>query len=94
MDHARATQVLPAYESGALGREETRDLHAHFKACEACQSRIRLRRAAAQAGGPGRLRPRGPEDPETQRMMARNRDLLVKILLLLVAAWAVFKWRR
>lgn len=94
MDHARATQLLPAYESGTLGREETRDLHAHFKACEACQSRIRLRRAALQAGGAGRLRPRGLEDPEIQRMMARNRDLLVKILLLLVAAWAVFKWRR
>ena len=33
-------------------------------------------------------------DPETQKQIARNRDLLIKILFLGVAAWAVFKWHR
>ncbi len=31
--------------------------------------------------------------PETQAAMARNRDLLVKILLLLVFGWAVYRLR-
>jgi hypothetical protein len=94
MEHREAEALLPAYEAGRLDREGTRALHAHFKACEACQSRIRLRRAAASAGPRAAGRAQGLSDPETQRMIARNRDLLIKILLLLVAAWAVFKWRR
>jgi hypothetical protein len=94
MDHAEAVKLLPAYDAGSLGREDTRALHLHFKGCDACQSRIRLRRAVSHAGPDASGPLQGLADPETQRQIARNRDLLIKILLLMVAAWAVFKWRR
>jgi hypothetical protein len=45
--------------------------------------------------GPGARGPaRDLTDPETQKQIARNRDLLIKILALGIAAWAVFKWHR
>lgn len=93
MTHAEAERLLPAYHAGALDREGTRALHAHFKDCELCRSGIRLRRAAAQRGLPEKDAG-GLVSPEVQGQIARNRDLLVKILLLGVAAWAVWKWKR
>ena len=92
MTHAEAERLQERYFQGKLDRAETRGLHAHFKDCELCRSRIRLRRAAAPSGADAEGR--GLSSPETQRQIARNRDLLVKILLLGVAAWAVFKWKR
>jgi|GEM_PF-4492278 hypothetical protein len=91
MTHAEAERLHERYFQGKLDRAETRDLHAHFKDCELCRSRIRLRRAAAPSDGA--LESPGLSSPETQRQIARNRDLLIKILLLGVAAWAVFKWK-
>jgi hypothetical protein len=92
MTHADAERLYDRYFQGKLERAETRGLHAHFKDCELCRSRIRLRRAAAPAGDS--LEARALSSPETQRQIARNRDLLIKILLLGVAAWAVFKWKK
>jgi hypothetical protein len=89
--HAEAERLYDRYFQGALERAETRALHAHFKDCELCRSRIRLGRAAAPRGDGGA---QGLSSPETQRQIARNRDLLIKILLLGVAAWAVFKWKK
>ena len=94
MDHAEAARLMAAYESGTLGRPETKELHAHFKGCEACQSRIRLRRAMVGKGPQAPSLARSLADPETQKQIARNRDLLIKILGLGIAAWAVFKWHR
>ena len=91
MTHAEAERLYDRYSQGKLERAETRELHAHFKDCELCRSRIRLQRAAAPSDDG---RERGLSSPETQRQIARNRDLLIKILLLGVAAWAVLKWKR
>jgi hypothetical protein len=92
MTHAGAERLYDSYFQGKLDRAATRELHAHFKDCELCRSRIRLQRAAARSAGDSPAP--GLASPETQRQIARNRDLLVKILLLGVAAWAVFKWKR
>jgi len=92
MNHAEAERLFERYDQGKLDRSTTRDLHAHFKDCELCRSRIRLHRAAAPSGAAAQAQ--GLSSPETQRQIARNRDLLIKILLLGVAAWAVFKWKR
>ncbi|HXB97166.1 MAG TPA: hypothetical protein VNZ54_03885 [bacterium] len=92
MTHPEAERLYDAYFQGTLDRAATRDLHAHFKDCEQCRSRIRLRRAAAPTRDA--VEARGLSSPETQRQIARNRDLLIKILLLGVAAWAVFKWKK
>jgi hypothetical protein len=91
MTHAEAERLYDRYAQGSLERAETRELHAHFKGCELCRSRIRLRRAAAPSDDGSE---RGLSSPETQRQIARNRDLLIKILLLGVAAWAVLKWKK
>ena len=89
MTHAEAQACLGAYLSGGLDRESTRGLHAHLKECEACQSHVRLQHALGKSAQPVLT----GLPPETQAAMARNRDLLVKILLLLVFGWAVFKMR-
>jgi hypothetical protein len=91
VDHAEAERLYDRYFQGKLDRSETRELHAHFKDCERCRSRVRLQRAAAPTASGGA---QGLSSPETQRQIARNRDLLIKILILGVAAWAVFKWKR
>ena len=92
MNHREAEALFPAYNQGALERSQVRDFHAHLKACEACQAHVRMQSTWAKASQAA------PDlslaSPETQKAIARNRDLLIKILLLLVFAWAVFRLRR
>jgi hypothetical protein len=87
MTHAEAEAQFAAYNEGKLSREETRAFHQHLKGCETCQSRVRLQNLV------GRSKKHQASNeltsPETQASIARNRDLMVKILLLLVLAWAV-----
>lgn len=92
MDHPQALGLMQAYFDGSLDRATVRELHAHLKDCEDCRSRIRLRKAGLQAGPV--KDDRGLASPELQAQMARNRELLIKILALLVLAWAVWKYRR
>lgn len=91
MNHREAERLFPAYNKGALERAQVREFHAHLKECEICQSRVRMQSTWAKASQAA------PDlslaSPETQKAIARNRDLLIKILLLLVFAWAVFRLR-
>lgn len=91
MTHSEATNAFPAYFNGTLGREEVRGLHAHLKDCDACRARVRLQKAIGQSS---LQKPSNSlVSPETQSAMARNRDLLVKLLILMVLAWAVFRFK-
>ena len=92
LTHAQAEALLPGYQDGSLSREQVRGLHAHFKDCEACRSRIRLRRAMATGRQAGKESSGLP--PEVQAQMARNRDLMIKILALMVFALLVWRFRR
>ena len=92
LTHAQAELLLPQYQQGSLGREQVRALHGHFKDCEACRTRIRLQRALAH--DPLKEIARDMSSPEIQKQMARNRDLLVKILLLLLFGFLVFRYKR
>lgn len=91
MTHREAEALFPAYDKGSLERAQVRGFHAHLKDCEACQARVRMQSTWAKASQAA------PDlslaSPETQKAIARNRDLLIKILLLLVFAWAVFRLR-
>ena len=87
MTHAEAEAQFGAYNEGKLDRETTRAFHQHLKGCEACQSRVRLQNLVGKAKG--RQKALELTSPETQAAIARNRDLLVKILLLIVFGWAV-----
>jgi len=89
--HAEAEALLPAYQAGTLERGQMRALHQHFKECETCRTRIRLRRAVAT---PSRTFEAGLTNPEIQKQVARNRDLLVKILVLMLFGWLVWRLRR
>jgi hypothetical protein len=91
MTHSEAANSFDAYFAGKLDRETTRALHQHLKTCESCQSRVRVQHAM----GKSKMKEPSKEltSPETQAAMARNRDLLVKILLLLVFAWAIHRFR-
>jgi anti-sigma factor RsiW len=89
MDHVKAAGLLDAYFKGELDRPTMREMNQHFKDCEACRSQIRLRKAHLTGSRAGS--PEGAASPEIQAQMARNRDLLVKILLVMLAAW--FIWR-
>lgn len=92
MDHPQAETLLPAYFAGRLDRETMRAFHAHLKGCEICRSRMRLQKAVAQSEGD---RPdKSLTSPDTQAQIARNRDLLIKILLLMIFAWFVWKFKR
>lgn len=92
LGHSEAEALLPGYREGSLDREQVRALHAHFKDCEACRTRIRLQRAVAGSqAGPDLS---GLASPEIQKQMARNRDLLVKILILLLFGFLVWRFRR
>jgi len=92
MEHAEAIRVMPAYHQGGLDRETVRAFHTHIKTCEDCRSRIRLQGAAAR----GKASPssQGLASPETQAQIARNRDMMVKILALMALAWAVWKFKQ
>jgi len=91
MDHAQADSLLKDYFAGRLDRETVRALHGHFKECQACRSRMRLLKAGMDGE---RLRPDlGPAAPEVQAQIVRNRDLLIKILLLMLLAWFVWKFK-
>lgn len=92
LSHSQAEGLLPSYQAGTLSREQVRALHLHFKDCEACRSRIRLQRA--MAGRQGAADEGGLASPELQKQMARNRDLLIKVLLLMVFAFFVWRFRR
>jgi len=92
MDHAQASSLIKDYFAGRLDREMTRALHAHFNTCDACRARLRLQKAGVLASRD--LMDRGLAAPETQAQIARNRDLLIKILLLMVLAWFVWKFKR
>ncbi len=91
MTHQEAQGLFPAYNKGALDRGQTRAFHAHLKECEVCQSTVRMQSTWAKASQAA------PDlslaSPETQKAIARNRDLLIKILLLLVLAWAVHRFK-
>jgi anti-sigma factor RsiW len=87
MTHAEAEAQFAAYNEGKLDRETTRAFHQHLKGCEACQSRVRLQNLVGKSKG--RQASNALTSPETQAAIARNRDLLIKILLLLVLGWAV-----
>jgi hypothetical protein len=91
MTHAEASQSFDAYFAGSLDRESTRALHQHLKTCESCQSRVRVQHAMGKSS----LKETSKEltSPETQAAIARNRDLLIKILLLLVFGWAIYRLR-
>ena len=92
MDHSEAQSLFADYFAGRLDRQATRALHGHFKECEICRTRIRLERAQLLGGrGP---RERAPGAPDIQAQMARNRDLLIKILLVMIAAYFVYKMKR
>lgn len=89
MTHSEAEKVWEAYQAGELPREDTRRLHQHMKECEACQARVRVQATLSKAA----RRSLDTADPDrVERQMARNRDLLVKFLLLAVAAWAVYRF--
>jgi hypothetical protein len=91
MTHPEAEASFDAYFAGTLGREDVRGLHQHLKGCEACQARVRLRNAVGKSA---RARPASAlVSPETQAAMARNRDLLIKILLLMAVAWAAVRFK-
>lgn len=91
MTHDQAVPLLDAYRHGRLDREVVRQLHAHFKDCEACRSLIRLQRAALE--GRTAMDELGLVSPEIQKQMARNRDLMIKILLLMFFALLVWRHR-
>ena len=92
MEHAEAQSLFPAYFGGSLPREQTRDLHQHFKGCEACRTRIRLEKTMGDRmlGEVGK----SLSSPQVQGQIAKNRDLLIKILLLFALAWAGYKYKR
>lgn len=92
MDHAEAAPLLADYFAGRLDKARSRELQRHFKDCDACRLRISVVRAGKK-GGLGGL-DRAPAAPGIQEQMARNRDLLVKILLLMAFAFFVMKMRR
>jgi hypothetical protein len=92
MTHNEAEKLYGAYQKGSLSREQVKDFHAHLKGCEACQSRFRMQNMLGKAQV--RKTEQSLLSPETQAAMARNRDLLVKLLILLILAWAVFKFKR
>jgi hypothetical protein len=82
---------MAQYNRGDLDREQTRAFHIHLKSCEICQASMRVRHAAAKA------KQAGPEDelpPALKAHVAKNRDLLVKILILLALGALVFKLKR
>ena len=91
MEHAEAQSLFTAYFNGTLSREQTRALHVHFKDCEACRSRIRLEKAMGDRKL--RLDDNSLASPQVQNQIAKNRDLLIKILLLFALAWAVYKYK-
>ncbi len=82
------------YHAGRLDPGRMRELHAHFKVCEACRTKLRLGRAAAGAAREREREPGGLASPELQAQIARNRDLLIKVFLLMVFAWLVWKLKR
>jgi hypothetical protein len=92
MTHGEAEKLYLAYQKGTLSREQVRDFHAHMKGCETCQSRFRMQNMLGKAQA--RKSDQSLLSPETQAAMARNRDLLVKLLILLILAWAVIKLKR
>jgi anti-sigma factor RsiW len=92
MDHGEAKGLFPAYFAGRLDPATARELQRHIKDCEACRTRVGLERASIKAK-PGRDE-RGLASPETQQQMSRNRDLLIKILMLMVFAYFVLKMKR
>jgi anti-sigma factor ChrR (cupin superfamily) len=92
MDHDEAESKFNDYFKGRLDREAARELAVHFKSCEACRSRIRLQKAVVQ--GRKSESDRGMASPEIQAQMGRNRDLLIKILLVMLLAWLVYKFKR
>lgn len=92
MEHAQAEGLFKDYDAGRLDRGSVRALHAHFKDCEACRARARLRRDGARAAL-GQA-DRGPASPDLQSQIVRNRTLLIQILFLMIFAWFVWKMKR
>jgi hypothetical protein len=90
--HAEAERSFDAYFASTLDRAQVRGLHLHLKDCEACQARVRLQNALGHAQK--RRSAQALTSPEVQAAMARNRDLLVKILLLLALAWGATRLHR
>ncbi|HTB23488.1 MAG TPA: zf-HC2 domain-containing protein [bacterium] len=90
--HAQAEALLKEYFAGRLDRETVRALHAHFKDCEACRSNLRVRKAEIHrtGGNPGR----GLDSPELQAKIVHNRNLLIQVLLLMLLAWFIWKFKR
>ncbi|MGH7442127.1 MAG: hypothetical protein ACREKE_05570 [bacterium] len=94
MEHAQVEPLLKDYFAGSLDRAATRELHVHFKTCEICRSRMRLRLAGAESDRERRRSDRGSAPPEIQARIAGNRNLLIQILLLMIFAWFVWKMKR
>ncbi len=92
MTHTEAESLFPAYNKSLLDRGQTRAFHAHLKECEACQARVRLQSTWARSKSS--LPSAELTSPETQKAIARNRDLLIKILLMMVIAWAATRLKR
>lgn len=84
MEHAEAQGKLEAYFAGTLPREQVRAFHEHLKACEQCRSLIRIRGAGQRSRRTAGLESRYPADVQSQ--MDRNRGMLWRILLLILAA--------
>ena len=93
MEHSEAQSLYPAYNNGSLSREQVRDFHAHLKTCEDCRSRIRVQGAAARSKV-SKAKDLSLASPETQAQMAKNRDLLIKVLALMALGWLVWRLKR
>ena len=91
MTHAEAERSFDAYFANKLDRAQVRGLHLHLKDCEVCQSRVRLQNALGKSARTGLSK--SLTSPETQAAMARNRDLLIKILILMAIAWGATRLR-
>jgi hypothetical protein len=91
MEHNEAQRLLPDYNRGSLTREQVRAFHAHLKGCEACQASMRVRHAVAKAkqAGPDESLP-----PALQAHVVKNRELLVKILLVMLLGALIFKLKK
>lgn len=92
MEHEQAQRLFKDYFSGRLGGEQGRAFQQHIKGCEACRTRVRLE--SARVRGTLQNEDRGLAAPAVQEQMARNRDLLIKVLLLLGLAFFVWKMKR
>jgi hypothetical protein len=92
MEHEQAQRLFRDYFEGRLAGAQAREFQQHLKSCEPCRTRVRLE--SARVRGTLQNEDRGLASPAVQEQMARNRDLLIKILLLAGLAFFVWKMKR